>query len=115
MAVYDAIKDAVSIAQKADNIELYRLLIDVQKESLDLLEENRQLKERIKELEDNSKIGESLIFQDYHYYKIEDKDFKEPYCSNCWDSNKKLIRVHVNIWVSGKGIANRCPNCKTHI
>lgn len=110
MSFYDAIKDAVKIAQQADNIDLLRLLLDVQKESLDLLEENRQLRERIKELEDNSKIGESLIFKYNCYYKENDKDFKEPFCTNCWDSNRKLIRMHT--YSSSIGPIVQCNACK---
>lgn len=111
MSVYDVIKDEVKIAQKVDNVELYRMLLDIQKESLDLLDENQKLKEKIGELEDNNKIGESLIFKDYFYYKIDDKDLKEPYCSNCWDSDKKLIRIHLNVRPM-PGRIHMCPNCK---
>lgn len=31
MGLYDVIKDAAKVAQKADNIDLYKILLDVQK------------------------------------------------------------------------------------
>ena len=34
MGAYDVIKDAVSLAQKVDNIDLMRQLLDLQKECL---------------------------------------------------------------------------------
>jgi len=94
MGIYELAKDAVSIASKADNIELYKMLIDVQKESLELLEENRQLKLKIKELEGSSEFTKLLTFKYNCYYKPDDKNFDEPFCTNCWDNNNKLIRMH---------------------
>ena len=94
MGIYEAIKDAVNIAMKADNFELISKLMDAQKESLDLLEENRQLRLRINELEDNDNLAKSLFFINNCYYRLEDKNFNEPFCTNCWDNNRKLIRMH---------------------
>jgi len=94
MGIYELIKDAVNIASKAGNRELFDKLIDVQKGSLDLLDENRQLKLKIAELEDNSELTKSLIFKYNCYYKPDDKNYDEPFCTNCWDSNHKLIRMH---------------------
>ena len=39
MGLYDKLKDVAKIAQKADNIDLYRQLIDLSSQALDLLEE----------------------------------------------------------------------------
>ena len=36
MGLYDAMKDAISLAQKADNIELYRQLLDLSAQALEL-------------------------------------------------------------------------------
>ena len=38
MGFYDAFKDALSVAQKADNVELYRHLLDLSAQALDLKE-----------------------------------------------------------------------------
>ena len=85
-------------------------MLNVQKESLDLLEENKQLKDRIKELEDNREIDKSLIFKYNCYYKVEDKDYEEPLCTNCWDTNRKLVRMHV--YSSSIGPIVQCNACK---
>ena len=34
MSLYDAMKDVISIAQKADNIELYRQLLDLSAQAI---------------------------------------------------------------------------------
>lgn len=41
MGIYDAFKDALNVAQKADNIELYRQLLDLSAQVLDLQAEMR--------------------------------------------------------------------------
>ena len=50
MGFYDAFKDALSVAQKADNVELYRQLLDLSAQALDLQEENVRLKSENAEL-----------------------------------------------------------------
>ena len=44
MGIYDAFKDALNVAQKADNVELYRKLLDLSAQALDLQAENARLK-----------------------------------------------------------------------
>lgn len=44
MGWYEAIKDGISLAQKADNLPLVQNLIDAQKQILDLMNENDELK-----------------------------------------------------------------------
>ena len=50
MGIYDAFKDALNVAQKADNVELYRKLLDLSAQALDLQAENARLKEENAEL-----------------------------------------------------------------
>lgn len=55
MSFYDAFKDAMSIAQKADNVELYRQLLDLSSQALDLQAEVLRLKEENAELKKPAK------------------------------------------------------------
>ena len=43
MGLYDAMKDAINLAQKADNIELYRQLLDLSAQALELQAEVARL------------------------------------------------------------------------
>ena len=45
MSFYDAFKDVLSVAQKADNVELYKKLLDLSAQALDLQAEIARLKE----------------------------------------------------------------------
>ncbi|MDD4594715.1 MAG: hypothetical protein PHY33_06360 [Methanobacteriaceae archaeon] len=111
MSLYEGIKDVASIVQKADNIELYEKLLDLQRDALDILDENKSLKERIRELENNLNIEEKLLFKDNAYYlEQKDKEPDGPFCSVCWDRDKKLIRLHFD-----SGTRYDCNVCKTII
>ena len=50
MGFYDAFKDALSMAQKADNVDLYRQLLELCAQALDLQEENARLRNENAEL-----------------------------------------------------------------
>ncbi len=58
MGLYDGIKDLAKVVQQADNIELYRQLLDLGKQALDLQAEVLQLQEenaklkKLRELEE---------------------------------------------------------------
>ena len=43
MSLYEGIKDVASVLQKADNIELYKQLLDLGKEALSLQQEVSRL------------------------------------------------------------------------
>ena len=53
MSLYDGIKDVAKVIQKADNIDLYKQLLDLGQQALDMQAEIAQLKEentRLREL-----------------------------------------------------------------
>lgn len=101
-----------------------RKLRGLSKKIQNIFVENEKLREEnknIKHLIDNSvlsekkKIKNSLKFEDNTYYRIDKagKVLDGPFCSNCWDKDGKLIRLHESkkdyfkkeIW---------CPACKTY-
>jgi hypothetical protein len=97
MGIYETIKDALNIIQKTDNIELYRSILDIQKECMDLVEENRSLKARIRKLEDEKINNDKLEVKGHCYYlKKDDGELDGPFCTTCWDKDRKLIRMHVS-------------------
>lgn len=107
MGVYDAIKDCISLAQKADNFPLVSALIDAQKQVLDLLDEKRQLRERITELEKKDINERKVVRHEKAYITLRDDDKRLIYCACCWDRDRKLIQGQViNNEIYG------CPICK---
>ena len=113
--VKDTIKDAVTIAQKSDNIQLYKSILDAYNAAIELMGENVDLKERIKELESQKVTGDMLEFNNNAYWvKKEDGSVDGPFCSKCWDSEKKLVRMHV-VNIKEKAKAAKCPNCNSMV
>jgi NAD-dependent SIR2 family protein deacetylase len=98
MGIYDAIKDAVQVAQKIDNIDLQKQLLALQTQVVDLVEENRTLKATIA-------TRAELTFARNSYWRGDDG----PYCSRCWDAKGTLVHMHIQ-----KGAYPRCPNCENY-
>lgn len=104
MSLYDGLKDVISIAQKADNIELYRQLLDLGAEALDMQNQIVQLSQENQMLK-NEMAKEASIERhtDGLYITIADDERKIHYCSTCWGRNHKLIQLsNDKCWVCEK-------------
>jgi hypothetical protein len=94
MSLFDAAREAVQLVQQIDNIELYRRILDLQSEGLKVFEENQQLKEQIKSLQEALKTKENLEFENNSYYVRDDGGKKDgPFCTHCWDKEQQLVRM----------------------
>ena len=94
MSFYDAIKDAASLAQKADNIELYRQLLDLGAQALDLQAEVARLREENKELKKRRDVASKVIRHEEPCITLEGDKTALYYCSHCWDSEQLLIQLN---------------------
>jgi hypothetical protein len=63
MGIMDQFKELVSLAQGVKNIELYKKLVSFQSEILDLQEENRNLKESLRQLQEKSNLKAKVVFE----------------------------------------------------
>lgn len=106
MGLYEGIKDAIGIAQKADNIELYRQLLDLGAQALDmqaeitrLREENEDLK-KVKDMESkivrHTHIKDNGTHNGYPYITLSDDEQNIRYCAVCWGRDQKLIQLYSN-------------------
>lgn len=110
MGLYDALKDAVSLAQKADNIELYRQLLDLSAQALDLQAEVAKLREENAKLK-KAKDLESEIEYHVDSFITKRSDTKPiKYCAACWAGKKVLVPIQFN----DRG-SYRCPLCNVRI
>lgn len=102
MGIIETAKDAFRLAQQLDNIELQRRILELQQQALDLTESTRQANERIAELEEELSTAGELQYKDNMYWRGEGDG---PYCSRCWDKDRKLVHLHYINRV------HRCPDC----
>ena len=108
MSFYDAFKDAISIAQKSDNVELYRQLLDLSAQALELQAEIARLTAENEQLKKNADIESKIIRYEQPYITLEGEPKNILYCSTCWAKNKVLIQVCCN-----DNGHFRCPECQT--
>lgn len=91
MGLYEGIKDIANIAQKADNIELYKQLLDLGAQALEMQDEIRKLKEENEELKKANDLESRIIMHKENYITLKDDAEEIHYCPNCWGLNHKLI------------------------
>ena len=106
MGLYEGIKDAIGLAQKADNIELYRQLLDLGAQALELQAEITRLREENAELKKTEDIErrivrhtltkENGIHDGYPYITLSDDEQNIRYCAVCWGREQKLIQLYSN-------------------
>jgi len=89
------LKEIGKVLQQAGQSEMYAKLIEAQQNSLELIQKNKELGERIKQLKDELDLQKAVIFEDDGYWKKDDDGNKidGPFCPSCYDNNQKLGRL----------------------
>ena len=94
MALYDILKDAASIVQKTQNIELIQTFLNAQQQALELMEENKSLKSQIEKMQDTKELKRKVERQTKGVYiTLSDDDQKIKYCSVCFDVDEKIVQM----------------------
>ncbi len=109
MGIYDGLKDAASVLKEAGKIEQYRQILEIQEKLLDMQNHIAEIDIENKLLKEKLSIKENLIPEGNFYYTIKDKNKDGPFCTCCWDSESKLVRLHTNT----SSNRTHCPNCET--
>ena len=94
MGVYEAVRDAISLAQKADNVDLLRKLLEVQAESLADREKIRSLSEENAELRAKLRQRDGMRFEhDVYWRQLQGEEREGPYCPKCMDGDGRTARL----------------------
>lgn len=109
MGLYEGIKDVAKVVQQADNIELYKKLLDLSAQALDMQAEITRLKEENVELKKKRDMSEQIIRHEEPYITLQGDTGNLYYCSHCWDSDKVIIQLDC----SDNGTF-KCPHCDFH-
>lgn len=102
------IKDVAAIARKLENIDLYKKLLDIGQQALDLQNENANLKKEIERLKDIKKIEEDIQPQIEPYFTLKSDNIDRYFCSTCWAREKTTIQMYYD---GDRKLM--CPSCKT--
>lgn len=107
MSLYDGVKDLLKTVQKADNIELYKQLLDLGQQALDMQDEIIKLKDQLATLKKKDDLEDRIIRHKNLYITLREDKSNTVYCSRCWDNDRKLIQVSME-----GGVSFRCPQCR---
>lgn len=110
MGLYEGLKDVAKVIQQADNIEIYRQLIDLCAQALEMQNEITRLTNENAELKRARDIEERIIRNRELFITLEDDEADTIYCSHCWDYDRKLVQVKLYP-TSGKF---KCVHCTNH-
>ncbi len=108
MRLYEAFKEVLSIAQKADNIELYRQLLDLSAQVLDMQEAIAKLKKENSEFKVKKSIACKIVRHIEPVVTLKNDSMNLRYCSHCWDSQQLLVQLNCH-----EDGTFDCPHCKT--
>ncbi len=110
MGIIDTLKSAAKALQEAGKIDLYNQISEVQTQLLSMRERIANLENENKDLKSNLEIKGNLRAGG-NWYWLESNGKKEgPYCTGCWDTERKLVRLHKN----ESNDALSCPKCKVY-
>ena len=75
-----------------NNADLYKKLGETQNAVYELVEENRALKEQLREMKAQREINDELQPHGNAYWRTKDDKRDGPFCMRCWDVDGKLVR-----------------------
>ena len=105
--------DAIKASGKSEGLQA---LIDLQTAMLELIQQRHeqvleivQLRETIKQLEQEKQRAEHITFDGSSYWKTIEDRRDGPYCQVCYDKEGKLARLRV---FKGTGVNWKCNICQ---
>ena len=112
MGLYDGIKDVAKIVQQADNIDLYRRLLDLSNEALEMQAKIQELQEENRELKKQRELNNTIEYYEDPYITLNTDRKTIRYCAACWADKQKLVPLQS---AGEEDITMQCPLCKTWI
>jgi hypothetical protein len=103
-AVLDALKKARDVAKRLKDAEVQEVLLEAQERALSLKEELLSLRAENIGLKEQLATQVAVLFDGGAYWSTDDRD--GPYCSRCYDVDKRLVRLKPSheLW-------HQCPAC----
>ena len=111
MGLYEGIKDVAKVVQQADNIDLYKKLLDLSAQALDQQAEIARLKAENEELRKGKDLEATIIRHQNPYLTFSDDTIQVKYCALCWGNEQKLMQMREQQLDSGiKLYCHKCGN-----
>jgi thymidine phosphorylase len=110
MGLFNEIKDVANVLQQAGNIDLYKQVLGLCEQALEMQNKIACLQNENDNLKKELKIKDDIERQDNFnlFITLKNDNKKIKYCSHCWDAERKLIQIQC--LYTGTSC---CPYCKT--
>src|SRR6266571_3103207 len=106
MGWYEAIKDAVTVADKLRDADLKQKMAAVQVECAKLAEENARLRQENLQLHERIETRENMEYRDDVYWRRVSDLVEGPFCPRCFDKDQRQARM-----TRSEGEFWRCTVC----
>lgn len=106
MSIITDAKAAVALAKALGDAELYRRILDLQGEIIELSQENLGLRTQNQELVSAADFRATITFREAVYWSNGDPT---PFCPQCYESEAK--QIHLNPTMGGR-LKWCCRNCE---
>ena len=110
MSIIDNAKEIASLVQKLGDVNLYRKIVELEGEIVELTRENRELAEKLAEVSRSQSIIENLDF-DAPFYAT--PDGSGLYCTRCVEADRRAVHVAKTAELQSGRRVYVCPQCKS--
>ena len=93
MGVIDTVKNVTKLAQDVQNIPLLQQLVSLQAEVFELYDDNRNLKDDVRQLREQLELRDKMSFENNFYWIVEGDSKDGPFCSKCYDKDHAARRM----------------------
>jgi hypothetical protein len=103
MSAITEAKELSQLIHKLGNIDLERKVVALHGEVVELADKNRELQNRVRELEDQAKVRASMTYKAPFWFA---KGDDVPFCPRCWE--KEECAMHL---IPANDLYYRCLEC----
>jgi hypothetical protein len=109
MSIINNAKEIAELVKKLGDIELYRRIVELEGEIIELTRAKREAELQAEHLQETLKTQEQMRFMKPFYYMGKDP---VPFCPQCWEAQKIAVHLQGPTNVAA-GPRYDCRNCKS--
>jgi hypothetical protein len=104
------VKEIADLVKKTGDIELFKKIIGLESEIIELKKDNRRLTGQVAQLQTSLKNKDRMEFHEPFYFL---KGDDVPFCPRCWERDELALHMVSDSELSLSGRGYTCTTCKT--
>ncbi len=109
MGIVENAKELAGLIKKIDDIDLYRRIVELEGEIIDLTHTNRKLESEKQNLEEMLNQKKKMTFKKPFYYAESDP---HPFCQKCWEVSHSMVHLDGPTSSASSNPRYECHSCK---